>query len=641
MNRSFRHLANSMRAGRGDKKPSRLDAPLQLELLETREVPSTLSIVPNATGAPTVYAVLVDHQVYRQAPAGYTLVAPGAVLDLQTIQDAANNPSVYVMGQDRQVYVHTPNGFGLTNPGVTREFRLTRNPSGTTIVYALGPDRQVYQQTTTGYVLAGLGQYLGIRATQDSGNNPALYAMGLDQRIYRHTSTGFVVAAQGQALDFQVTRDASGNPALFIIGLDRQVYHLTGGSYQVVAPGQALGLRAAQQPDGTPIAYILGLDQQIYVQRGATFSLTVPGAVLSFETSFTPTGNNLVFAIGKDHQVYTQTSNSYVLTKPGFVWTGPQSFALSAFEIIATGPGAGGGPNVKVFDAFTYAVKFSFFAYNSNFTGGVRVAVGDVNGDAMPDIVTAPGPGGGPDVHVYDGNTGELFRQFWAFDPRFTGGVQVTTGDVDGDGYDDIIVGADAGGGPNVTFYSGKDGSVLQNFMAFDPRFTGGVRVAAGDTNGNGYVDAIVSAGRGGGPSVAIFNGNDGTLQRAFSAAASSVNTGVHVAAGEANGDGYSDVITAIVGGDGPQVSVYSGLDGALLATRRIPFAGGGDARLAALDVTGDDLADIMLGAGAGTPPRVAIQDSATQQQLDEFFAYDPRFTGGIYVAAGQTGFAV
>src|SRR6185312_12451978 len=105
-----------------------------------------------------------------------------------------------------------------------------------------------------------------------------------------------------------------------------------------------------------------------------------------------------------------------------------------------------------------------------------------VNADGVPDIVTAPGAGGGPDIHVYDGATGQLLRQFWAFDPNFTGGVYVAAGDVNGDGFADIICGADAGGGPNVTVFSGKDNAQtrLMAFFPYDMNFTGGVRVSSG-----------------------------------------------------------------------------------------------------------------------------------------------------------------
>src|SRR5258708_7019589 len=62
----------------------------------------------------------------------------------------------------------------------------------------------------------------------------------------------------------------------------------------------------------------------------------------------------------------------------------------------AIGAEVGNRPAVRVIDTATGATKYAFEAYESSFRGGVRVATGDVNGDGVPDIVTAPGPGGGP-----------------------------------------------------------------------------------------------------------------------------------------------------------------------------------------------------------------------------------------------------
>src|SRR5207302_980821 len=148
-------------------------------------------------------------------------------------------------------------------------------------------------------------------------------------------------------------------------------------------------------------------------------------------------------------------------------------------------------------------VLFNFFPYDMGFTGGVRVAVGDVNGDGTPDIVCAAGPGGGPDVKVYSGKDLSLLFSFFAYDMRFTGGVYVASGDVNGDGKADIICGAGSGGGPNITVFSGADFSRLLSFFPYDPAFTGGVRVAGMARNDE--FDVLSVAGPGGGPDVRIF----------------------------------------------------------------------------------------------------------------------------------------
>jgi FG-GAP repeat len=65
---------------------------------------------------------------------------------------------------------------------------------------------------------------------------------------------------------------------------------------------------------------------------------------------------------------------------------------LSGFLVEGAGPDQ--APEVRVFDATTGKALYHFLAYPDRMRSGVRVAVGDVNGDGTLDIVTAPGPFG-------------------------------------------------------------------------------------------------------------------------------------------------------------------------------------------------------------------------------------------------------
>jgi hypothetical protein len=330
----------------------------------------------------------------------------------------------------------------------------------------------------------------------------------------------------------------------------------------------------------------------------------------------------------------------YTIAAPASFTPAPFPPALSPLApILVTGADAGGGPEVEVYNGATGALEFGFYAYDPRFAGGVRVATGDFNGDGVPDIVTAPGPSGGPDIRIFDGRTGALLREFMAYSPDFLGGVNVAVGDVNGDGIPDIITGADAGGGPQVKVFSGKDLSLLCSFYAYDPHFSGGVRVAAGDVNGDGYADIITGAGPGGGPHVEVFSGKNGAQLQSFMAYASSFTGGVYVAAGDVNGDGKADIITGAGAGGAPQVNVYNGANGALLESFLAydsTFTGG--VRVGAAELQGNGLADILTASGPGASPIVRAFAGITLAVLDNFYAYDPYFQGGVYVGGANEG---
>src|SRR5687767_1891662 len=90
---------------------------------------------------------------------------------------------------------------------------------------------------------------------------------------------------------------------------------------------------------------------------------------------------------------------------------------LAAVPVLVAGAAAGAEPRVTVLDAQTGEERFSFLAYGAGFRGGVRVAVGDINGDGTQDIVTAAGAGGGPHVRIFSGVNGAELAGFYAYHP--------------------------------------------------------------------------------------------------------------------------------------------------------------------------------------------------------------------------------
>jgi uncharacterized protein (TIGR03118 family) len=298
-------------------------------------------------------------------------------------------------------------------------------------------------------------------------------------------------------------------------------------------------------------------------------------------------------------------------------------------HVEAVGADAGGGPRVRVIDPSTGAVKSDFFAFEPSFRGGVRVASGDVNGDGVDDVVAAAGAGGAPRVVVFDGATGQQIRSFFAFESGFTGGVNVATGDVDGDGFADIVVGAGAGGGSRVEVFSGKDGSMLQSFFAFDPSSRGGVTVAAADTDGDGLAEVIAGAGAGN-SAVGVFDRTGQSVQ-SFSAFAPSFTGGVTVAAGDVDGDGLAEIVVGAGAGGGPAVGVFDAASG---ASRGSFFASApgftGGVRVATTTAGGQTV--IATGLGPNGSSQVGLFDAASLTPLGAIPGTDPTFLGGIYV---------
>jgi hypothetical protein len=162
--------------------------------------------------------------------------------------------------------------------------------------------------------------------------------------------------------------------------------------------------------------------------------------------------------------------------------------------LIGPPPNPSGGTAAPASDGKTDFTTQIFLAYHPAFRGGVNTAAGNFDGNVTtPDqLVTAAGTFGGPHVILWDmveAPDGKITvsgkrAEFLAYDSRFNGGVNVATGDLDGDGRAELITAPMGRGGPHVKIWkfdvSDSRFVLVHEFMAFDLTFTGGVNIASG-----------------------------------------------------------------------------------------------------------------------------------------------------------------
>lgn len=297
-------------------------------------------------------------------------------------------------------------------------------------------------------------------------------------------------------------------------------------------------------------------------------------------------------------------------------------------------------------------------AFFSGSTVNVRTATGDVNGDGVDDYIGGTGVGKATQVVVIDGKTGGTIATIDPFESTFTGGVFVAVADINGDGKADVIVTPDKGGGPVVVLYSGaklstgqtnEAAQLLRYFGIDDPPFRGGARATAGDMNNDGVPEVIVSAGFLGGPRVTIWDGAE-LLNKTFKqlqnffAFEDTLRKGAFLAAGDVTGDGKVDIAYGGGPGGAPRVRLFDGASqlaqGNIAYLDHIPgsqlanfFAGDssvrGGIRLAFSNVDDDGKADLVTGSGEREPSRVRVYkgsellangaDPALNQLIDPF----------------------
>jgi hypothetical protein len=311
---------------------------------------------------------------------------------------------------------------------------------------------------------------------------------------------------------------------------------------------------------------------------------------------------------------------------------------------IVTGQDAG-WPDVRGWDRFGGQAKmfapwgefpWGFSPYPT-YQNGVRVAVGDVDGDGRNEIVTAPGKSAFTEPRVFDGRTFRLERTLQPFgnDGDWWAGAFVATGDTNGDGRAEIVEGLDAGCCTTLHVLDAVTGKDLSGFFPFGDRSDVGARVAAGDVNGDGKAE-ILAAPIGSFRISAFAPAGGSSSFRSFTSFGSEATGPISFAAGDVVGDARAEVVAAAPTSAGAQVKIIDATTGATVAS----FAPYGPYAVSSLDVAlgdvdGDGHLDIVL--SAQTPDGTEVKALDTRgAELDSFYVLDPSIVPGASLAAGD-----
>ena len=282
-----------------------------------------------------------------------------------------------------------------------------------------------------------------------------------------------------------------------------------------------------------------------------------------------------------------------------------------------------GTPTVSLVDPLSGDLINQFHVYETQFAGGVRTAIADMNGDGVDDIVVAPGEGRVAEVRVFDVSGTEMSEyRLRPFGPSFLGGVNIALGDVDGDGVNDLIAAQSRGSTVSIfrgNSESGWETSPFRSYTPYGSTHLAGVNVAIADigeiTNGtinqidskDGRSELVIGTGAGAVKPVQIVDVSGNPTVVAVLAADSVVDSsGVQLSTGLYDDDSVDDIFVSSGRGVNARTDVYQAFrqDGLSLANTKKSLTSGNGSntvyRVSPLDNDGDGHVDALFALGAG-----------------------------------------
>ncbi|MBD3251509.1 L,D-transpeptidase family protein [Candidatus Uhrbacteria bacterium] len=273
--------------------------------------------------------------------------------------------------------------------------------------------------------------------------------------------------------------------------------------------------------------------------------------------------------------------------------------------------------------------RHRFETFDIAHRSGAFLSSGDVDGDGVDELVVGAGPEHTPVVRIYEVD-GTLLKEFRVYEEWFRGGVRVAVGDVNADGVDEIITAPGPGMKPLIHLFNAEGEHLLEGgALAYLEAFHGGVRVAVGDFDGNGAAEIVTAPGPGGGPHVRIFNEFMENQDRDFFAFDAGIRDGLTVDVIQTYRG--PQIIVAPESWQAPLVRRFIITDRAHLMREFYAFdpESKQGATVAAFDVDADGVDEIVASQNGGTTAEVRIYDMFGTLH-NKYLFHDPNYRGAL-----------
>lgn len=297
-----------------------------------------------------------------------------------------------------------------------------------------------------------------------------------------------------------------------------------------------------------------------------------------------------------------------------------QSRYLLVVSLIFLGLSLGAHAHAAQPTAGIFDTRGKLIRYLKNIPSGSHVAVADLGSDGISEIIVGSPSGVKPWIRVLRLD-GSQIRQFALRNVQGNPGVNVSVGDVFLNGTPNIIASFREGTTPEVRVYSAV-GKRVNTFLVFGKGFRGGVNITTGDTNNDGIDEIIAGPGAGGGPYVVGFSGQGKKVMQ-FLAYPSKMRSGVEVFARDVTNDGNLDIFTATKTKGSPvQMFTTSGVAVASFAVGKV--------QPASVHVSTQTTGTILLGSSASLNGKVQSYGIDGSSGEISFFPFGRTYSGSV-----------